>query len=187
MSDAAADQREPLRIVVGTKNPAKLRAAEQACIQMFPDRTIAVTGVAVPSNVRDQPLSDEECITGATNRAKAALAAHPDSHFALGIEGGAQKVGERWFESGWTVVLHPDGRTGVGSSGRYELSPKIMARLLAGTELADVVDDISGMKDVRSTQGAMGLVTNGLVPRDTAYVHGIMFAFGPFVAKAALW
>ena len=49
------------------------------------------------------------------------------------------------------------GKTGWGSSGRFELSPKIMHRLLGGhEELAEVMDDLSGQTDVRSGEGAMG-------------------------------
>eukprot|EP00842_Homolaphlyctis_polyrhiza_P000585 jgi/Hompol1/1527/HPOL_004973-RA len=176
-----------LHIAVGSKNPAKLRAAKQACELLFPDKTIVVTGVSVPSGVSDQPMSDIETQNGALARAAAALEAVPQAQYGLGIEGGAQKIGDRWFEGGWTAVRDRKGGVGLGSSGRYELSGKVMERLLAGSELADVIDDITGMKDLRSTQGAMGLVTNGIVPRDTAYVHGILFAFGPFVSTSGLW
>ncbi|KAI8926843.1 hypothetical protein BC831DRAFT_454585 [Entophlyctis helioformis] len=195
-----------LRVAVGTTNPAKLRAVEAACTQIFLSplpspvpaaaataaatgvyQSIEVVGISVPSGVRDQPLSDAETQTGALTRARAVLAADPTAHYGVGVEGGAQETLGRWFESGWICVVDRSGRVGLGTSGRYELSAGIMKRLLAGEELAQVIDDLSGLSDVRSTQGAMGLVTNGLVPRDTAYVHGVLFAFAPFVSSPALW
>jgi hypothetical protein len=48
------------------------------------------------------------------------------------------------------------GRTGVGTSARYELSRAIMERVEAGEELGDVMDAITGQRDVRSQGGAMG-------------------------------
>ncbi|KAH6565430.1 hypothetical protein BASA50_010930 [Batrachochytrium salamandrivorans] len=176
-----------LRVVVGTTNAAKLRASQMACSQIFASHTVVVEGISVESGVSDQPLSDIETIQGAKTRAKAALEARPDAHYALGIEGGAQQIGDRWFEAGWIAVLDHNGQIGLGSSGRYELSEVVMKKLLAGQELADVIDELSGLHDVRSHSGAMGLVTNELVPRDAAYVPGIIFAFGPFVSDKFLW
>jgi non-canonical (house-cleaning) NTP pyrophosphatase len=105
----------------------------------------------------------------------------------VGLEGGVQKIGEKWFESGWIVVVDRAGKTGYGSSGRFELSKKIMMRLMAGDELATVIDDLSGKSDVRSGDGAMGIFTNGRVPRDAAYSHGVYFAFAPFISDARYW
>lgn len=93
---------------------------------------------------------------GALNRAKAALKADGRADFAIGLEGGVQKIADRWFESGWICVVNRDGRIGWGSSGRFELSGKVMKRLLAGDELATVIDDLAGEQDLRQTQGAMG-------------------------------
>jgi inosine/xanthosine triphosphatase len=62
-----------------------------------------------------------------------------------------------------------------------------MAMIYGGQELGDVIDIIMEDTNLKSSLGAMGLVTNGLVPRDAAYIHGILFAFGPFVSPQKLW
>ncbi|KAJ1340218.1 inosine/xanthosine triphosphatase [Batrachochytrium salamandrivorans] len=162
-----------------------------ACSQIFASHTVVVEGISVESGVSDQPLSDIETIQGA--KLEPRLLWKPGQMlimvwcYALGIEGGAQQIGDRWFEAGWIAVLDHNGQIGLGSSGRYELSEVVMKKLLAGQELADVIDELSGLHDVRSHSGAMGLVTNELVPRDAAYVPGIIFAFGPFVSDKFLW
>ncbi|KAH9267514.1 inosine/xanthosine triphosphatase [Batrachochytrium salamandrivorans] len=134
-----------IRKGLGTTNAAKLRASQMACSQIFASHTVVVEGISVESGVSDQPLSDIETIQGAKTRAKAALEARPDAHYALGIEGGAQQIGDRWFEAGWIAVLDHNGQIGLGSSGRYELSEVVMKKLLAGQELADVIDELSGL------------------------------------------
>jgi len=58
-------------------------------------------------------------------------------------------------------VVDREGRLGWGSSARFELSAKLVAMLKEGKELADVIDEVSGKSDVRSNEGAMGIVTNG--------------------------
>lgn len=95
---------------------------------------------------------------------------------------------DKWFECGWITVLKKDSSVvGVGTSSRFQLSEKIMNRILEGEELADIMDDLSGMRDVRSNAGAMGLLTNGLINRDVAYLHGIIYAFSPFISDQKYW
>ncbi|KAJ1568157.1 hypothetical protein HK096_007403, partial [Nowakowskiella sp. JEL0078] len=177
-----------IQIVVGTENKAKIAAVKLCLPEVikrlnFPnvkvslesglvDETIwNVTGISVPSGVRDQPMSDEETLQGAKNRANSVLAKLPSADFGIGIEGGVQKIGDVWMESGWVVVVDKYGKTGYGSSGRFQLSGTIIDRLTKGEELATVIDDLCGQTDVRSGLGAMGIVTNGILARDLAYSH----------------
>ena len=53
-----------LKITVASKNPIKLQAAHTAFVQML-DPEVQIEGLAVPSEIRDQPLSDEETLEGA--------------------------------------------------------------------------------------------------------------------------
>ena len=171
-----------MKINVGSTNPAKLRAVEQTC-EILGFKVETIQGFSVDSQVSDQPMSDEETLLGATNRAKAALSQTPDADYGIGLEGGIQKVGDRYFEAGWMAVVDKQGKMGFGSSARYELPLTVMDEINKGKELAIVIDEMTGLSDVRSKQGAMGIVTNGALPRDAAYVHGLLFAFGPFISN----
>jgi inosine/xanthosine triphosphatase len=132
-------------------------------------------------------MTDEETITGATNRAKAALIKHPEARFGIGLEGGIQKTAGRYYESCWAVVCDAAGKVGIGCSAKFELSRRFMEPILAGEELATVIDRLSGETDVRSSQGAMGIVTNGVLCRTESMSHGIIFAFASFISDARYW
>ncbi|KAJ2972514.1 hypothetical protein NQ176_g7113 [Zarea fungicola] len=56
-------------IIVASKNPVKIQAAHDGFQRMFPDIAFTVRGLSVPSGVPDQPLTDEETLQGALNRA----------------------------------------------------------------------------------------------------------------------
>jgi inosine/xanthosine triphosphatase len=195
VADINTTSKPRLNIAVGSKNRAKLESVRLAVEQLFPQCAVHVHGFTVPSHVSDQPMSDQETMDGALNRAKMALQtaitesslSEVEFHYGVGLEGGVQKLGERWFESGWICAVDRDGRSGWGSSARFELSQKVMKRLMAGEELAQVMDDLSGRVDVRSGDGAMGLLTNGRLPRAEAYRHGVLFAFAPFVSDKIYW
>lgn len=171
-----------MKIAIGSKNAAKIRAAEIAIKKLFPKIEITVLSFEVDSKVKSQPESDQECIKGAVNRAKQAQKL-AQADFGIGMEGGLNKTGSKLFECGWIAVVHKSGKTGLGSSARYEV-PKVMGKLLKeGVELGEIIDRISGRKNVKHEEGSMGILTNGHLPRDLAYSHGIIFAFAPFISK----
>lgn len=88
-----------LRVAVGTKNPSKIRAAEQALRHLVqrPERNMQMVlqSFDIPSGISDQPFGDDETCQGAKNRAKGAYAAYRASngkppHIAIGMEGGLE-------------------------------------------------------------------------------------------------
>jgi len=81
------------KVYVASKNPVKIRASQIAFEKIFPIETFAFEGVSVPSDVSDQPMSDEETLTGALNRAAHAKKEKPDANYWIGIEGGIEKSG----------------------------------------------------------------------------------------------
>jgi Protein of unknown function DUF84 len=97
---------DTLNIAVGSKNPAKIRAVENAirkCVlkqqqQQQQQKELVklnILGFDVPSGVADQPFGDAETCSGAKNRAKAAyesylLEHHTEPDLAIGMEGGLE-------------------------------------------------------------------------------------------------
>lgn len=172
-------------IMVGSKNPAKLKAARIAIRKLFPGARIV--GVEVSSGVNAQPMSDAESIKGAINRAKRALSEVRGATYGVGMEGGIQQIGKKFFECGWIAVVDKNGKVGLGSSARFELSVKIAKKLGKGFELNDAMRELTGEEKQGNKEGMMGLITKGKLPRATAYSHGILFAFGPFVSHKKFW
>ncbi|KAJ3327935.1 hypothetical protein HDU91_004233, partial [Kappamyces sp. JEL0680] len=136
----------------------------------------------------DQPLSEEETIQGAVNRAKQALAAAGSADFGVGIESGISKIGSRYFEGGWVCVVHRhSAEMGLASSNRYEIRPKIQSLLEQGLELSQAIEHLTGLTHVKSTLGMSGVISNGSIDRTASYVDAVVLAFGPFVSNKCLW
>ncbi|KEG12618.1 hypothetical protein DQ04_01571010 [Trypanosoma grayi] len=174
---------------VGTTNKAKVECVATAVRTCFPDKQHDVRPVPVASAVRAQPMSAAESQQGARYRANEALRLIPDAHYGVGLEGGLEKIEERWFECGWMyVVERSTGRHGMGSSARFEMSQRLMSKILnEGKELAEVMDELTGQTDVRSGQGAMGILTAGYLNRADCYLHGLFFALAPFLSDRKYW
>ncbi|MCR4324097.1 MAG: inosine/xanthosine triphosphatase [Candidatus Curtissbacteria bacterium] len=171
-------------IAVGSKNPTKIKAVKVVVNKLFPGAK--VESVDVKSGVSDQPKTDEETMKGAITRAKNAQKA-TNADFGIGLEGGMHKIGKDWFECGWIAIVDKNGKIGIGSSSRWQVSKKISKPLLKGQELADVVNELTGRDDVHVKEGIMGLITKNHLPRYKAYSHGIIFAFAPFISNPIFW
>lgn len=65
------------KIIIASQNPAKVNAVRSAFSTVFPDQEWEFIGVSVPSEVADQPMSDEETKQGALNRVRNAKQRHP--------------------------------------------------------------------------------------------------------------
>lgn len=174
-------------VALGSKNPAKIGAAQIAFEKVFPDKKIEIVGVDVKSGISSQPMSDRQSIRGAVNRAKRALKTVKGAEFGVGMEGGVHKIGKKWFESGWIAVVDKKGKIGLGTSARWEMSAKVMGKLKGKNELSHIFEDLAKVENAKDAGGVMGLVTKNILPRDLAYSHGVIFALAPFFSDPIFW
>lgn len=174
-----------MNVAVGSQNPVKIEAAREAFQAAFPNQAIEVFGYDVNSGVSVQPMSDEESIQGATQRARQAINVSR-ADFGVGLEGGIQKIGDRWFDCGWVVVTDQAGKMGIASSVRIETPVRMMDLIHQGIELGDVVDILSGQTNTKQAGGHFGFMTNGIVGRKEGYRQGVIMALSRFL-HSELW
>ncbi len=167
-------------VAVGSTNPAKVEAVRAAFVALWPEHIWEVRAVSVASGIAAQPMSDEESITGARNRARAALESG-EAAFGVGLEGGLQQVGEWWFDSGWIVVRDREGREGIGSTAKIIVPPAMLELIQQGMELGDAVDRLFQQHNSKQAQGHFGLMTGGAITRAAAYKDGVLSALARFV------
>lgn len=182
-----------MKIVVGSKNPVKVRAVEEAFLRYFPD--IEVVGVEVDSGVAAQPMSERETMNGARARAYAALEADKKAEYGVGLEGGVTELDPtspnwtgmrgahgRLFECAWVAIVNRSGVEGLGGGLYFELPIKIAEKLRAGGELGPVMDEMTGQDNLKQKMGAIGMFTKGQLDRKQAYVHIVLSALIKFVS-----
>ncbi|MEZ4668205.1 MAG: inosine/xanthosine triphosphatase [Anaerolineae bacterium] len=184
------------RIIIASTNPVKIQAAQTGFQQMFPYDSFLASGLSVPSGVADQPMTDEETLQGALNRAANARAADPQAAFWVGIEGGCEeKHGELWTFA-WVVVLQNSPRyegegTGVragkGRTGAFCLPREVADLVRQGVELGEADDRVFGRSNSKQNNGAVGLLTGDVIDRQSYYVHAVVLALVPFRNQELRW
>ncbi len=168
------------KIIVASKNPVKIQAAEDGFRLMFPEGAFEIEGVAVPSGVPDQPMSDAETFAGAWNRATSAVSVAADAHFYVGIEGGIEERDGELAALAWVVVRSNNGRYGKGRSATFFLPEQLAALVRSGRELGDASDELFNERNVKQHIGTVGLLSGGVIDRTQYYMSAVALALIPF-------
>jgi inosine/xanthosine triphosphatase len=169
-------------VAVGSTNPVKIAAVRAVIARVVP--SAIVEGIAVASGVAEQPRDDEETIRGARARAAAAREAL-NAELGVGIEGGVvEQDGGEMRTCAWAVVIARDGRVGIGGSLAMPLPPGVASAIRGGAELGAAMDSLTGLHDTKRGQGAVGILTGGLIDRQRAYESLVTYALAPFLAPS---
>lgn len=141
--------------------------------------------VSVPS----MPITDWQLMQGARERAFAVQASlqnrRLDADIYVGLEGGFHSIsieGE-WhtFLRGWAYAMDGNGKAAFGAAPSITVPEHIVKSVVEGRkELGIVIDEVTGGRDIRSKQGAWGVLSRDLVTRSLSFELALIAAFAPF-------
>ncbi|EHH1059101.1 inosine/xanthosine triphosphatase [Vibrio parahaemolyticus] len=163
------------KVVIASLNPAKINAVKSAFQSAFPQQTFEFVGISVPSEVADQPMTNEETHRGAVNRVKNAKLEMPTADFYVGLEAGIEgNVTFAW------MVIESDTHRGESRSASLMLPPEVLAQLADANELGDVMDKVFGTENIKQKGGAISLLTQNQLTRSSVYHQALILALIPF-------
>lgn len=181
-----------MKIALGSLRAAKVAAVRSAAAQVASIDAqwgdVEIVASDVDTGVPAMPLSDEDLMRGAMTRAlgvrELLLKDNAGADLYIGLEGGFHSItveGEPiTFLKGWAYVTD-------GSRGSFGASPSIVVPgaivrsvVDGGRELAEVIDETAGEHDVRSRQGAWGVLSRDLFTRSMSFEVALVAAFAPF-------
>lgn len=186
-------------VAVGSTRSPKIDAVRGALDELAPifceSSRFQVVAVDTPSGVSHTPLSRDETMAGARQRAEALVQIarerrEPWKYF-VGLEGGLDIVseppGRRVFLETWAYVADFTGRGAFGRSGAVQLPDPIVQEVVdSGIELAQVIDAYAKSHGVRDAQGAWGVLTRGVITRRDAVRLSVIAAFSALFAATNL-
>jgi len=169
-----------MKVAVGSKNPIKVKAVEEAFKKVFGD--CEIIEVSVSSGVSDMPMSFNESIKGAKTRAKKARK-EIDADFGVGLEAGFMKTSVGIFLVGIVAIVDNNNQWGIGKGAGLLIPEKIVKEVKKGKELGDVMDEIRGLKNTKQKDGAVGYFTKNLIPRQQSFEIPVIYALSRFIRK----
>jgi inosine/xanthosine triphosphatase len=170
-----------MKIIVASRNPAKIKAVEDAFARQFPDHELDIESLDIASGVGDQPIGDAETRRGARNRANRAGELRPDAEFCVGLEGGIETIDDQLMAYAWMVVRDVDGTIGEARTVTLPLPERVKRLVDDGMELGAANDRVFSTTNSKQKGGAFGLLTGGMYTREGVYSQALTLALVPFV------
>lgn len=176
--DAEGRLLRPVRVAVGSENPAKVEAVRAAMQRLF--GAADVRGFAVDSEAPAQPF-EQQTWEGARARARHALQRWAEADFGVGVEAGLFEVAAAGdlMDVQACVVADRTGRLTYGHGPGFTYPPAVAAQLRKGRSVGDVVSELSGIEDVGRKTGAVGFLSRDRVSRASLTEPAVLMAFLP--------
>ena len=177
-----------MKIFVGTKNAAKLKAVKMVVEDYAVLKPVEVFGKEVASGVADQPKSMEETVTGAKNRARSAW---EKNGLGIGLESGLVEVpGSRNGFMDLCVAAVFDGKNfSLGLSSGFECPPKVHQLIFEkGLDMTQACNElkITDNPQLGAAEGLVGILTGGRIDR-TEYTKQALIMALVAIEKGGLY
>lgn len=165
--------RSVMDIAVGSQNPVKVAAVRSVMERVYGE--VRITAVDVPSGVPPQPFG-EQTHRGSINRARAALGGHD---MAVGIEAGVFEMLDGLYDIQHCSIVSRDGRVTYGQGSGFRYPDAIADLVRGGMTVGDAVHSVYGDTDIGKKQGAIGLLSKGLLDRKGLTEQSVIAAMVP--------
>lgn len=168
------------KVYIGSSNPVKIQCTADAFTKVFPEQKFEFIGVSVDSGVSEQPMSDIDTYSGAENRARRLQEQYTDGLFWVGIEGGVEIIREHMQAFAW-MVIRSRNMQGEARTATFPLPKEIKKMVMQGVELGHADDRVFKRTNSKQKDGAVGILTGGLIDRVKYYDHALQLALIPFI------
>ncbi len=119
-----------MKILIGTKNKSKIQGARLAFEKYYDN--IEIDGIAVPSNVSDEPINGE-ILQGAKNRIegikKYAKENNINADFYIAVEGGLSNSFGNWINVNLAAIENKFGNFSIGTSSAYQVPDRYIEEI----------------------------------------------------------
>ena len=165
--------RDVVDIAVGSLNQVKVSAVRTVMERVYGE--VRITAVDVPSGVPPQPF-ESQTHEGSRNRALAALGDHD---MGVGIEAGVFEMLDGLYDVQHCTIVSKDGRETYGQGSGFRYPDSIAGMVRGGMTVGDAVHEVYGDTDIGKKQGAVGLLSKGLIDRKTLTEQSVIAAMIP--------
>jgi inosine/xanthosine triphosphatase len=162
-----------IRIAVGSTNRVKVEAVRSVMEKIFGN--VIVIPVNVKSGVPEQPR-ELETRTGAINRAVSAIG---DRDLSVGIEAGVFNTEDGLYDFQYCAILDKDKKITIGVGPGFRYPDDVAALVSKGMTVSEALHELCGDPDIGKKQGAVGMLSNGLLDRKTLTEQSVTAAMIP--------
>lgn len=168
-----------MKVSVGSKNPIKVEAVKRCFQSFFED--VQVESIAVQTI--PQPIGYLETIKYAVSRSLQAISSG-DYDYGVGIEAGLVEAPYSitgYMDKHVCAITDKNHRVTIGVSMGFEFPVEVVNSILSGkyNEAEQVIEEISGIKNIGDLVGAIGYLTREKIVRIDLCTQAIISALIP--------
>ncbi len=160
-------------IAVGSLNPVKIEAVRNVMERIY--GSVRIFAVDSKSGVPEQPF-EGETVQGAINRAKGAIGNH---RMAVGIEAGVFERYDGLYDVQHCAIIDSDGKITIGMGSGFRYPDKVTELVRNGRTVGEAMKMIYSGKDIGKEQGAIGILSKGLLDRRELTEQSVLNAMLP--------
>ena len=164
---------DAIDIAVGSLNPVKIEAVRTVMERIYGQ--VRIFANDAPSGVPEQPFG-EQTPEGAKNRAKNAIGGHT---LSVGIEAGVFEMFGTLYDIQYCAILDKDGRYTIGTGSGFRYPDKVVEAVRDGMTVGDAMKMIYGEDNAGKSQGAIGILSKGLLDRKSLTEQSVLAAMLP--------
>jgi inosine/xanthosine triphosphatase len=168
-------EQKVVEVAIGSTNKVKVQAVKNA----LNDGEFRVVAYAAESNVRRQPLSNEETLQGAINRARDCLE-KTGADLAVGLEAGILFIQNQAFLCHWGAIVDRHQYTYFTNGPLILLPAEFKKPLLEGKNLEDLMLSSTGIDKLGEKEGAIGIYTSGRLNREQVLTQMVQALVGQY-------
>ncbi len=181
-----------LRVAIGSANRVKVEAVRRICEQLY--EYVDCYSCPVDSGVAEQPRGVDETVTGAINRARAALGEVDENEkeedgvehdLGVGIEAGLlpSPHEDQWMDVQYCAVVDRTGRVTLGHGSGFAYPPSVIEAVDSGQTVGEAMTQLTGIQDIGQKGGAIGHLTRDLLRRRSLTEQAVLMAFIPRIRQ----
>ena len=169
-----------IKILIGSKNKAKIEGAKLAFDKYFSD--FEIISEDIQSGVNSQPINDE-ILLGARNRIKGLKKLNmKDVDFYISSEAGLISIGDLYVNINMGVIEDINGYESIGISQGYMI-PKNKIESIKEKSLGVVLDEIFNGVNLNRNKGGIHFLTLGEMNRIELVKNSFILALVPFLEQ----
>ena len=168
-----------MKVAVGSLNEVKVEAVRKSFKEFFPDIVVDAVSIEMPA----QPIGFRETLRGAVKRGLEAMR-KLDADLGVGVEAGLIEIPHTitgYVDQHVCAIIDREEKVTLGFSAAFEFPVEVVESILAGkaAEAEEVMDRISGMREIGRGIGAIGYLTRKRMNRIDLCIQAVASALIP--------